>query len=111
MDLIPKEHGSSHRTPAQARPPLYSVDIDRLISRLIDAMKEELKHLEEPNVLLDIHAVARRLRVSKRTVETLIADGEISPLWVRGQRRFTSEAVEAYLRHDARRRGGGVLSQ
>ena len=53
--------------------------------------------------LLTIREVADVLRVSTRTIETLISKGELVPIRVggghvrRGLRRFTPEMVESYL--------------
>ena len=51
-----------------------------------------------PDPLWDINDVSDYLKVSKRTAETLVAEGKISPIWVKGQRRFGPDAVKAYLR-------------
>lgn len=58
-----------------------------------------------PPPLWTIKDVATRLNVSKRTVETIIDEGKITPTWVRGQRRFEPEVVEAYLRRNVDRPG------
>lgn len=73
-----------------------------LLEELPAAVADELhraKATGEP--LLRVQGVARRLNVSKRTVERLVADGELRPLWIKGQRRFTPAAVDAYLRTSA----------
>lgn len=51
--------------------------------------------------LLTIDDVARLLNVSRRTVENLVADGELVPLRIRGARRFTPEMVDVFLRTTA----------
>ena len=38
------------------------------------------------------------LGVSLRTVTTLVSEGKLVPICVRGVNRFTYEAVDAYLR-------------
>ena len=61
--------------------------------------------LAEPPPLLDIKAAAARLNVSTRTVEALVADGEIPVVRIgtgRGSRRFDPAAVEAFIRRNAR---------
>ena len=73
-------------------------DVEELATHLAAKLKEELPHQPESEPLLDVGAVARRLNVSKRTVETLIAEGELTPIWVRGQRRFTTDAIDSYIR-------------
>ena len=51
--------------------------------------------------LLTIKEVARRLNVSERSVERLIAAGQIVPLWIGESRRFAPEAIDAFLRRYA----------
>ena len=41
--------------------------------------------------------VAALLRVSSKTVYNLIHDGDLEAIWVRGQIRITSQALERYL--------------
>ena len=81
-------------------PGLARAIADRILDRLLDELDGHTD-TEDPNALLDVEDVARYLQVSKRTVETLIAEGQIEPIWVRGQRRFTREALDAYVRHRA----------
>lgn len=82
----------------------------RLEERLQDLLAERLTPAGPPP-LLDVSDVAERLKVSARTVERIVNAGHLRPLWIEGQRRFTSAAVEAYLRTcakgsaPARRRG------
>jgi excisionase family DNA binding protein len=71
----------------------------RRIARII---REENSELLEEHLamkpLLSVDDLANTLGVSKRTVETIIAEDELRPIWVRGQRRFHPDAVNAYLR-------------
>lgn len=101
----PPEPG--HGRPWEASPSQLE-DHDQLAEALAARIAERLRDLinepactDEPH-LLDVKDVARHLQVSKRTVETLIAEGQIKPIWIRGQRRFTKEALDAYLRKCAR---------
>ncbi len=71
--------------------------IDRL-NRLIEALAGQAP---VPRPLLDKKAVARLLAVSVRTVETIVAEGGLTPIKVRGQLRFTPEGVDAYIRSSA----------
>lgn len=76
--------------------------------RLIEAVEHRLTRHQIPSIdhpLYDIKAVARKLAISVRTVETLVAEGRIVPVAVRGQRRFTPESVDAYIRHSVRSTG------
>ena len=74
--------------------------VDRAALRSI--LREELAAASEPDPLLDVGGVARRLSVSVRTVEKIIASGDLAPIWVEGSRRFDREAVEAYIRRRVR---------
>jgi len=72
------------------------------IDRLEDQLTRVLSILKDPappEPLLDVHAVADRLNVFKRTVESLISSGEIKPIRIKGQRRFDLAAV--FLSGDA----------
>ena len=51
-----------------------------------------------PDSLWDVKDVADRLNVCKSTVEKIIHQGEIEPIWIRGQRRFDPDAIDAYCR-------------
>lgn len=68
--------------------------IEQLISRTVE------KKTSVPSKLWTIGDVATRLNVSNRTVENIIDDGKLTPIWIRGQRRFEPEAIEAYLRRN-----------
>lgn len=55
--------------------------------------------------LLDLAGAARRLNVSERTVESLVAVGELAVIRIgtgRGVRRFDPDAVDALIRRQAR---------
>lgn len=73
---------------------------DRIVDRLLDEI-DGVSSPQSSETLLDLSDVAHYLQVSDRTVETLIAEGQIEPIWVRGQRRFTIDAIEAYVRRRA----------
>ena len=49
--------------------------------------------------------VANYLSVSKRTVERMIDAGTLDPVWVRSQRRFKPEAVQAHMRKHGTSKG------
>lgn len=70
--------------------------LDALPMRLLEAA-------QATKPLMSVSDVARTLGVSKRTVETLVADEELRPLWIKGQRRFHPDAIDAYVRECARR--------
>lgn len=50
--------------------------------------------------LLTIQDVARKLSVSVRTVENLIAGGDLEPIWIRRSRRFTSSQLRHFVKHN-----------
>jgi excisionase family DNA binding protein len=67
-------------------------------------LRQELdRFLDDRSVeqLLSIGGVAEALNVSERTVERLVDDGELTPIWIRGQRRFKPESVRSYIRRAA----------
>jgi len=62
--------------------------------RQLDAANQNLG----PDPLWDVDQVAEYLNVSRRTVDTLIAAGELRPMRVGRQRRFDPKTIDAYLR-------------
>lgn len=62
-----------------------------------DHIPAKLQHL------LDIRDVSFVLKVSKRTVETLISEGQLVPIKIGKQRRFSREAVDSYIRSSMHR--------
>ena len=56
----------------------------------------------EPSSLLTIKQVAQQLNVSVRTIENEIADGRLTPLRIRGVRRFTRQQIAQYVRSQTR---------
>jgi len=87
-------------------PPTWTLLLAWLALTLIQAFREENKKLLEKHrkmeALLSIEEVADVLGVSKRTVEDIVGSGRLQPIWVKGQRRFHPDAVEAYMRSKAR---------
>jgi|SRR5690625_300955 len=73
---------------------LSSESFDVLL-KLIDRRTDRPYSPED--VLLSMEDVAAMLQVSIRTLDTIVALGEIRVIWVRGQRRFTRKAIEAYV--------------
>lgn len=73
---------------------------DQIVDRLLDEV-DGVSSLQSTEPLLELSDVAHYLQISDRTVETLIAEGQIEPIWIRGQRRFTIDAIEAYVRRRA----------
>jgi excisionase family DNA binding protein len=95
---------SERGTPEHADPPLHAP----LVAALADALANRLAPLvgaaPRPEPLMTAEEVAEYLAVSIRTLETLIAEGELVPLRIRGARRFTREAIDSYLRSLAGRK-------
>ena len=114
MDSIPNAEGIGNSEIGELR---RRVDD---LSRRLEDQKQILKDLPEITAeavrrtpvdsVLDVRGVAAHLAVSERTVETLVAEGQITPIWVGGQRRFSWEAIDAFKRSAAgprrRRRAG-----
>lgn len=68
---------------------------DRLADRLV----------ADPRALLDLAGAAARLNVSKRTVESLVAVGELPVVRIglgRGVRRFDPATIDALIRRNTR---------
>ncbi|MEM8556790.1 MAG: helix-turn-helix domain-containing protein [Bacteroidota bacterium] len=96
----PRDHRGPHSA-APDRPDLAGL-ADQLaaVSAKLDALS---LHLDRPpDQLLTVEQVADRLQVGKRTVERIVSGGKLRPLWIEGQRRFTTAAVDAYLRDMAK---------
>ena len=95
-------------------PDLDAPPLDALAASLAPllrrAIREELAAAGDrppagPPPLLDLAGAAARLNVSERTVESLVALGEIPVVRIgtgRGVRRFDADAVEAFIRRKAR---------
>lgn len=95
--------------------PLHEEDTHELLHALTECLRmmqefvsgrteQDPARPPTPERLLTIDQVAERLGVSRRTVNTLIAEGELRPLRIRAARRFMPGAVEDYLRRAATRK-------
>lgn len=69
--------------------------LDRLLGHLGE-LQEEQREPDPEDRLWDIDEVANYLDVSKRTVETLINEGDLEPIRVRSLRRFDPSEVRGY---------------
>ena len=77
----------------------FRADLTEQIIEVVRSLNEQLfKEYAALKPLMRVQDVAKTLGVSSRTVETLIAQGKLRPLWIKGQRRFHTDAIEAYLR-------------
>lgn len=75
------------------------------VAELAEALGRILRDQLAPPPLLDLAGAAARLNVSERTVESLVALGEIPVVRIgtgRGVRRFDPAAIEAFIRRQAR---------
>jgi excisionase family DNA binding protein len=71
--------------------------------RLVRRENEDLlRRHQEMECLMSIDDVAEVLGVSRRTMEDIVASGDLDPIWIKGQRRFHPDAVDAYLRRQAK---------
>lgn len=68
-----------------------------IIQEAIQEFQTQQSH-DSSRPLLSVKCVAQRLAVSVRTVESLIALGEIKPIWIGGQRRFHEDTLEIFIR-------------
>lgn len=88
--------------------PLHTrAEIEALVRALVPQIVAEcLAQQSTRPPLLDINGVAERLNVCPRTVDTLLAAGELPPpIRVGRLRRWDAETVEAHLRRTGRRGG------
>lgn len=70
--------------------------LTKLDERLINGQAE----------LMTVAEVAQYLRVSQRTVEKLIKDGRLKPVWISGVRRFPREYIDLFVRNCPNQRRG-----
>lgn len=78
-------------------------DLTSEIRKIVERQNTELlQEHQSLKPLLSVGDVAETLGIGKRTVEKIISEGDLQPIWVRGQRRFHPDAVEAYMRRQAR---------
>lgn len=95
--------------PPSSAPETANLDsLEGLASNLMDQLWHEFeKRLNQMlsasplNRLLTVKDVAAYLNISPRKVEDIIKLGQLTPLLVGKQRRFTPDAVEAYIRNHA----------
>ena len=93
-----------------ARQDLIDPDSAPTVNRILEeviALHERLDGLplrEQTPCLIPVKEVARRLGVSTRHVETLIAERLIIPIWIGGTRRFDPRSVDAFINSAAKRR-------
>jgi len=71
----------------------------RLVRRENEAL---LRKHHEMECLMSIDDVAEVLGVSRRTMEDIVACGDLDPIWIKGQRRFHPDTVDAYLRRQSK---------
>lgn len=69
-----------------------------------DADAPPIDSAAPPPGLMTTDDVATYLGVSPRTVQTIVAEGSLSPIKVRSQTRFDPRDVEAYVRRSTRGR-------
>ncbi len=107
---LPDKTAAAHQkapTHSEAFPPdVLAARLEALKADLTEHITETIRQLNAQLLkehaalkpLMSVEDVAKALNVSVRTVETLIAGGELRPLWIKGQRRFHPDAVGAYVR-------------
>lgn len=100
MDKLRSNAGRSNSLQPTELQRLLETISDKLSHDLAGVIREQLQgfkaqHGRQP--LLSVKEVADFLNVSTRTVETLISEGVLVPLRIRGSRRFTPETLESFL--------------
>lgn len=92
----------NHHNPAEphtqreSTPYVLPEAMEAAIDQAVEERVQQLASQSPLPPLWTVKEVASYLNISKRTVEHLIADGEIAPIWIRGQRRFDRETIKAY---------------
>lgn len=82
---------------------LTDADLDALADRLAQRLAPALSPPSSAGSLLTLEEVAGRLNLGQRTVETLIAEGELPVIRVTPRtRRFDPAAVDALVRRRTR---------
>jgi len=99
--------GNARTRHSEADPPdILAARLETFKSELTQHIVEHVRALNDQLLrehaalkpLMSVDDVARTLNVSARTVENIILQGKLRPLWIKGQRRFHPDAVMAYLR-------------
>jgi len=101
---------SPHASNTEPPVDLTSKQVDAIAQRVAEILRAQLvDHLSETirgslgshqlQPLLDVDDVAAKLRVSRRTVENLIKDGQLRPILIGAQRRFDDRTIDAFLRN------------
>jgi len=85
--------------PAPASPEERLDRIEAMVEEILDHVRDP-----QPDPLWSIEDVAARLSMSRRTIEKMVAEGDLTPIWIRGQRRFDPKTIDAYIRRCADRR-------
>ena len=104
----PREPLGNARTPHSEADPadILAARLETFKSELTQHIVEHVRALNDQLLrehaalkpLMSVDDVARTLNVSARTVENIILQGKLRPLWIKGQRRFHPDAVDAYVR-------------
>lgn len=73
---------------------------NRILEEVIALHKrlDDLPLREQTPCLIPVKEVARRLGVSTRHVETMIAERLLIPIWIGGIRRFDPRSVDAFIK-------------
>lgn len=100
MPSKPEANGQGGDPPAKS---------DHELRRILSDLQSEVRRLREDlnadtgkTPLLTREEAAKRLRISKRTLDDMAAAGEIQPVRIRGRVLYHSETLEAYVRRQAR---------
>lgn len=81
--------------------PLLHQILDRLSA--LSATLADKTASTPSDTLLSVDEVASLLGVSRRSVDQIIAEGDLKPLYIRSARRFSRSTIDAYLRRCASR--------
>lgn len=87
-------------TPSDQDPAFFAAQVAAHIkAEIVSVFEERLAAPAEPRPFLSIKDITALLNVSRKTAEKVVRDSTFPrPIMVRSQRRWSPEAVEAYLR-------------
>ena len=98
------QHTMNEVDPLANRIERLHAELRRELAEIIAMQNERLLQQHTSlKPLMSVKEVARTLGVSERTVETLVAGGKLRPLWIKGQRRFHPDAIDAFIRAGERK--------
>ena len=98
LDRLRSVYGPGYRVSLRATFDPDSPEPSAIEARFERVPEPSRPETPKPGRLLTLDEVAGVLNVSRRTVNTVVAEGDLAVVHVRTQPRVTPEALDAYLR-------------